>query len=81
MIEHDENGEEWFGYTFSSEDKDPAAVMSTFTGNVQYVEWFFRQIVGKPKQSILSEQLKHLFDLLLKQAERARTDEPISSHT
>jgi hypothetical protein len=38
MFEYDENGKEWFGYTFSSEESDHAAVVSVFLGNVQYLE-------------------------------------------
>ncbi len=78
MFEIDEDGKEWFGYSFSSEETDHAAVISTFTGNVQYLEWFFRQIVGKSKQLTLAEQLHYVFNLLPKEAQRAITDDQLS---
>lgn len=64
MFEYDEDGKEWFGYTFSSEESDHAAVVSVFLGNVQYLEWFFRHIKNAPKKLTLAEQLNYLFDLL-----------------
>jgi hypothetical protein len=55
MFEYDEDGKEWFGYTFSSEESDHAAVVSVFLGNVQYLEWFFRHIKNAPKRLTLAE--------------------------
>jgi hypothetical protein len=78
MFEIDEDGKEWFGYSFSSEETDHADVISTFTGNVQYLEWFFRQIVGNSKRLTLAEQLHYFFDLLPKEAQRAITDDRLS---
>ena len=78
MFEIDEDGKEWFGYSFSSEETDHAAVISTFTGNVQYLEWFYRQIVGKLKRLTLAEQLHYVFDLLPNEAQRAITDDRLS---
>jgi hypothetical protein len=75
MIEYDDEGNEWFGYAFSSEENDPAAVISVFLGSIQYAEWSFRQIVSKPRQCSLASQLQHLFDLLPNEAERAITDD------
>lgn len=75
MFEIDEDGKEWFGYAFSSEETDDAIVIGTFTGNVQYVEWFFRQIVGKSQRRTLAEQLHYLFALLPNEAEEAITDD------
>jgi hypothetical protein len=43
MIEYDDDGKEWFGYTLSSEAKDPERVIAVFLGNVQYVEFRYRQ--------------------------------------
>lgn len=74
-FETDENGTEWFGYAFSCEETDHATVIGTFTGNMQYLEWFFRQIAGNSKQRTLADQLHFLFDLLPKEAERAITDD------
>jgi hypothetical protein len=78
MFEYDEDGKEWFGYTFSSEKSDQAAVVSVFLGNVQYLEWFFRQINTTAKKLTLAEQLNYLFDLLPYDAERAITDDRLS---
>ena len=78
MFEIDEDGKEWFGYSFSPEETDHAAVISTFTGNVQYLEWFFRQIVGKSKRLTLAEQLHYVFDLLPNEAQGAITDDRLS---
>jgi hypothetical protein len=78
MFEYDEDGKEWFGYTFSSEESDHAAVVSVFLGNVQYLEWFFRHIKNAPKRLTLAEQLDYLFDLLPDGAERAITDDRFS---
>lgn len=75
VFEIDEDGKEWFGYAFSSEESDHEAVISTFVGNVQYLEWFFRQIASKSKRRTLAEQLHYLFDLLPYEAERAITDD------
>jgi hypothetical protein len=75
MFEYDEDGKEWFGYSFSSEENDPEVVISTFTGNVQYLEWFYRQVAGKSKKRSLAEQVRFLFDLLPKEAEKAITDD------
>lgn len=78
MFEYDEDGKEWFGYTFSSEESDHAAVVSVFLGNVQYLEWFFRHIKNAPKRLTLAEQLDYLFDPLPDGAERAITDDRFS---
>jgi hypothetical protein len=75
MFEYDDDGEELIGYTFGCEETDIAAVISALTGNVQYLEWFFRQIVGKSKVHTLAEQLNYLFELLPLEAERAITDQ------
>jgi hypothetical protein len=75
MIEYDENGEEWFGYTFSSEQTDPTTVIEVFRGNVQYAEWFVRQISNKSKQLPLAAKLQYLFDLLPGEAVGAITDD------
>jgi hypothetical protein len=75
MIEYDENGEEWFGYTFSSEQTDPTAVIEVFRGNVQYAEWFVRQISNKSKQWTLAAKLQHLFDLLSDEVAGAISDD------
>jgi hypothetical protein len=74
MIEYDENGEQWFGYTFSSEDTDPGEVMKIFIGNVQYAEWLFRQVSGTSKRTSLADQLHHLFNLLPTEAEGITDD-------
>jgi len=37
MIEFDDDGKEWFGYS-SGGETEPAAAVADFTGNVQYVE-------------------------------------------
>jgi hypothetical protein len=78
VFEIDEDGKEWFGYSFSSEETDHVAVISIFTGNVQYLEWFFRQILGKSKRLSLAEQLHYVFDLLPNEAQRAITDDRLS---
>lgn len=78
MIEIDEGGKEWFGYAFSSEESDHETVVSTFVGNIQYLEWFYRQIASKSKKRTLAEQLHYLFDLLPHEAERAITDDRLS---
>lgn len=78
MFEIDEDGKEWFGYAFSSEESDHEVVTNTFIGNVQYLEWFYRQIASKSKKRTLAEQLHYLFDLLPNEAERAITDDRLS---
>jgi hypothetical protein len=78
MFEYDEDGKEWFGYSFSSEESDHTAVVSVFLGNVQYLEWFFRHIKNAPKKLTLARQLDYLFDLLPDGAERAITDDRVS---
>jgi hypothetical protein len=50
-------------------------VIATFSGNVQYLEWFFRQIAGKSKRHTLAQQLQYVFDLLPNEAEKAITDD------
>ena len=75
MIEIDEDGKEWFGYAFNCKETDHEVVISTFTGNMQYLEWFFRRIVGKSQQRTLAEQLHYLFALLPNEAESAITDD------
>ena len=75
MFEIDEDGKEWIGYVFSSEESDHEAVTSSFVGNVQYLEWFYRQIASKSKKRTLDQQLHYLFDLLPNEAERAITDD------
>jgi hypothetical protein len=75
VIEIDEDGKEWFGYSFGSEETDYAVVISVFLGNVQYLEWFFRQIVDKSKQQTLAWQLHYIFDLLPNELERTITDD------
>lgn len=37
MFEID-NGTEWFGYTFNSNNGDPLVVTENFLGNIQYAE-------------------------------------------
>jgi hypothetical protein len=78
VFEIDEDGKEWFGYGFSSEESDHEAVISAFVGNVQYLEWFYRQIASKSEKRTLAEQLHYLFDLLPHEAERAITDNRLS---
>ena len=68
MIEYDDDGKEWFGYTLSSEGKDPEKVISIFLGNVQYVEYRYRQIVSNQRCS-LATQLQGLFELLPNEAQ------------
>ena len=78
MIEIDEQGKEWFGYSVGGGDlKDPVSVVDTFVGNLHYVEWFFRQQEG-PKQRTLATQLGILFDRLPAQCEIAITDDRAS---
>jgi hypothetical protein len=75
MFEYDEDGKEWFGYTFSSEEGDPTVVVGVFQGNVQYLEWLFRKINPSAKMFTLAEQLHYLFDLLPGDAKDAITDD------
>jgi hypothetical protein len=75
VFEYDDDGKEWIGYTFGCEETDHVAVINALTGNVQYLEWFFRQIVGKSKLPSLAEQLNYLFELLPSEAESAITDQ------
>jgi hypothetical protein len=74
MIEYDDDGKERFGYTLSSEGKDPEKVISIFLGNVQYVEYRYRQIVSNQRCS-LATQLQGLFELLPNEAQRSLTDD------
>jgi hypothetical protein len=74
MIEYDRDGKEWFGFTLSSEGKDPERVISIFLGNIQYVEYRYRQIVSKQRSS-LATQLQGLFELLPNEAQRSITDD------
>lgn len=75
MFEIDENGEEWIGYTFSSGEADPAKVIENFLGNVQYLEWFYRQLTGKSKKlPSLGDQIRFLFELLPPEGQRSITD-------
>ncbi len=39
MVEIDDDGTEWFGYTFNSNNGDPLVVTENFLGNIQYAEW------------------------------------------
>jgi hypothetical protein len=78
VFEIDEDGNEWFGYAFGSEESDHEVVTNTFVGNVQYLEWFYRQIAGKSKKRTLAEQFHYIFDLLPSEAERAITDDRLS---
>ncbi len=75
MFEYDEDGKEWFGYTFSSEEGDPTMLVGVFQGNVQYLEWSFRKINPSAKRFTLAEQLHYLFDLLPGDAKDAITDD------
>lgn len=74
MIEYDDDGKEWFGYTLSSEGKDPEKVISIFLGNVQYVEYRHRQIVSNQRCS-LATQLQGLVELLPNEAQRSLTND------
>ncbi len=74
MIEYDDDGKEWFGYTLSSEGNDPEGVISTFLGNVQFLEYRYRQIVSN-RQCSLATQLQGLFELLPNEAQKSLTDD------
>lgn len=52
-------------------------LMTTLVGNVQYAEWFFRQVTGTSKRVSLAEQLHYLFNLLPAEAERTITDDRV----
>ena len=73
MFEVDEEGNEWIGYTFGSDD-EPDKVTDNFLGNVQYAEWLFRKLSGKRGRTTLEAQLNFLFALLPQGVERAVTD-------
>lgn len=78
MFEIDEDGKEWFGYSFSSEESDHEAITNAFVGNVQYLEWFYRQIASSFKKRTLADQIHYLFGLLPNEVERAITDDRVS---
>lgn len=77
MFEIDEDGTEWIGYTFGSDD-EPDKATENFLGNVQYAEWLFRKLSSKKGRTTLEAQLNYLFALLPQGAERAITDDRLT---
>lgn len=75
MFEVDDDGTEWIGYSFGSDDDDPQKIQEAFLGNVQYAEWFFRKSSKKRGRTALDRQLHYLFEQLPPGTEVAITDD------
>ena len=75
MIEIDENGKEWFGYTIGGgERKNPESVVNAFTGNMHYLEWFVRNQEARGRFP-LAKQIRFLFEQLPVECVNAITDD------
>jgi hypothetical protein len=69
-----EDGQEWFGYGFMSDYSDPDEVDRQFMDNIQYLEYYCRNIGLGEKGTTLAKKISALFDRLPSDCKRAITD-------
>lgn len=69
-----EDGKEWFGYGFISDDSDPAEIERQFMENVQFLEYRCRELGLERRGMILAKKISTLFDQLPSDCEGAITD-------
>lgn len=69
-----EDGQEWFGYGFMSDHSDPNKVESQFMENIQFLEYYCRNIGLGKKGMTLAKKISALFDRLPSDCEGAITD-------
>jgi hypothetical protein len=69
-----EDGQEWFGFGFMSDDSDPNEVERQFVENIQYLEYYSRSIGLEKKGMTLAKRIAALFDRLPSDCEGSLTD-------
>jgi hypothetical protein len=69
-----EDGQEWFGYGFISDHSDPNEVECQFMKNIQYLEYYCRNIGLRKKGMTLAKKISALFDRLPSDCESSITD-------
>lgn len=69
-----EDGQEWFGYGFMSDHSDPNEVERQSRDNIQFLEYYSRNIGLDKKGMTLARKISALFDRLPFDCEGAITD-------
>jgi hypothetical protein len=69
-----EDGQEWFGFGFMTDDSDPNEVERQFVENIQYLEYYARNIGLEKKGMTLARRIAALFDRLPSDCEGSITD-------
>lgn len=69
-----EDGQEWFGFGFMTDDGDPNEVERQFVENIQYLEYYVRNLGLEKKGMTLARRIAALFDRLPSECEGSITD-------
>jgi hypothetical protein len=69
-----EDGKEWFGFGFLTDDSDPNEVERQFMENIQYLEYYARNIGLEKNGMSLAKRIGALFDRLPSDCEGSITD-------
>lgn len=69
-----EDGQEWFGFGFMTDDSDPNEVERQFVENIQYLEYYARKLGLEKKGMTLARRISALFDRLPARCEGSVTD-------
>ena len=69
-----EDGQEWFGYGFLSDHSDPNEVERQFMENIQYLEYYCRNIGIEKKGITLGKKISAMFGRLPSGCEGTITD-------